>query len=68
MTSTGGHRRCRDHFLGQQEYSRGTSFLLVHTKMKGRTVPADAYRGVLMRAIPVDQIRSVDEKETMTVS
>ena len=54
MTSTGGHRRCRDHFLGQREYSRGTSFLLVHTKMKGRTVPADAYRGVLMHAIPVD--------------
>ena len=35
MASTGGHRWCRDHFLGQREYSRGTSFLLVHTKNEG---------------------------------
>ena len=54
MAFTGGHRRCRDLFLGQREFSRGTSFQLVHTKMKGRTVPADVYRGVLMDAVPVE--------------
>ena len=53
MAFTGGHRRFVTFFLGQREFSCGTSFQLVHTKMKGRTVPADAYRGVLMDAVPV---------------